>query len=102
MQGLREFPGTIHLAAFDRLRNDTGQHLSEAVYLDYPGNALYVLPAMAPGEELQLDAIVPKPIKTKSEGQALGAAGQERKPTGACAPRGIAICLSGAGICGLQ
>ncbi len=65
LEGLREFSGTIHWVAAKRLRNDTGQRFGEVVYLDNPANALYVLPAMAPGEEIQLDAITPKPIRTK-------------------------------------
>jgi hypothetical protein len=65
LQGLREFSGTVHLVAPNRLRNDTGQRFDEAVYLDYSANALYALPAMGPGEEIQLDSITPKPIRTK-------------------------------------
>jgi hypothetical protein len=67
LQGLHEFPGTVHFVAPNRLRNDTGQHFDEAVYLDYTANALYSLPAMAPGEEISLDAITPRPIHAKSE-----------------------------------
>jgi hypothetical protein len=66
LQGLHEFSGTIHFVAPNRLRNDTGQRFDEAVYLDYTQNALYALPALARGEEIQLDAITPKPIYTKN------------------------------------
>jgi hypothetical protein len=69
LQGLREFPGTVHFVAPNRLRNDTGQRFGEAVYLDYISNALYALPALAPGEEIQLDAITPKPIRVKGAPQ---------------------------------
>jgi len=62
LRGLHEFPGTIHFVAPNRLRNDTGQQFGEAVYLDYSANALYALPALAPGGEIQLDTITPKPI----------------------------------------
>ena len=65
LEGLREFSGTVHWAGPKRLRNDTGQRFGEAVYLDNPANALYVLPAMAPGEEIQLDGITPTPIRKK-------------------------------------
>lgn len=69
MEGLREFPGTVHFVGLNRLRNDTDQHFVEAVYLDYGGNALYALPALAPGDEIQLDTIIPKPIHIKEERQ---------------------------------
>ena len=64
LQGLHEFSGTIHFVAPNRLRNDTGQQFAEALYLDYPSNALYALPALAPGEEIQLDTITSRPIRT--------------------------------------
>ncbi len=67
LQGLHEFPGSIHFVAPNRLRNDTGQQFEEAVYLDYMSNALYALPKLAPGEEIQLDAIKSKPIFTKGQ-----------------------------------
>lgn len=65
LQGLHEFSGTVHFVAPNRLRNDTGQRFGEAVYLDYTSNALYALPALAPGEEIQLETITPKPIRTE-------------------------------------
>ncbi|HYA94919.1 MAG TPA: DUF4350 domain-containing protein [Terriglobales bacterium] len=67
LEGLHEFPGTLHMIGPNRLRNDTGQRFSEAVYLDYPSNTLYLLPALAPGDEIQLDALTPKPIATKDQ-----------------------------------
>jgi len=67
LQGLHEFPGTIHFVAPNRLRNDTGQQFEEAVYLDYMSNALYALPKLAPGEEVQLDAIKSTPIFKKDQ-----------------------------------
>jgi hypothetical protein len=63
--GLHEFSGAVHFVAPNRLRNDTGQRFDEAVYLDYNSNALYALPALATGGEIQLDTITPKPIYTK-------------------------------------
>jgi hypothetical protein len=65
LEGLHQFFGTVHFVAPNRLRNDTGQRFEEAVYLDYAANALYALPALASGGEIQLDAIRPKPIYTK-------------------------------------
>jgi hypothetical protein len=65
LQGLHQFPGTVHFVAPNRLRNDTGQRFDEAVYLDYPANALYSLPALASGEEIQLDTITPAHIYAK-------------------------------------
>ncbi len=61
--GMHEFAGTVHFIAPNRLRNDTGQQFGEAVYLDYASNALYTLPALVPGEEIQLDAITPRPLR---------------------------------------
>ena len=65
LQGLHEFSGTVHFVAPNRLRNDTGQRFEDAVYLDYPANALYALSALAPGEEFQLDTIKPKRIRAE-------------------------------------
>jgi hypothetical protein len=69
LQGLREFSGTLHFVSPNRLRNDTGQHFEDAVYLDYPANALYALPALGPGEEIQLDTITPKRIRAENRKQ---------------------------------
>jgi hypothetical protein len=69
LQGLREFSGTLHFVAPNRLRNDTGQHFEDAVYLDYPANALYALPTLGPGEEIQLDTITPKRIRPENRKQ---------------------------------
>jgi hypothetical protein len=69
MEGLHEFFGTVHFVAPNRLRNDTGQRFEDAVYLDYPANALYALPALGPGEEIQLDTITPKRIRPENGNQ---------------------------------
>jgi hypothetical protein len=66
LQGMHEFSGTVHFVGPNRLRNDTGQRFEEAVYLDYISNALYPLPTFAPGEEIQLDTIATRPIRTKT------------------------------------
>jgi hypothetical protein len=67
LQGMHEFSGTVDFSAPNRLRNDTGQQFGEAVYLDYASNALYALPALAPGEEVQLDTIKPMQIRTPGQ-----------------------------------
>jgi len=69
LQGLHEFSGTVHFVALNRLRNDTGRRFADAVYLDYPANALYALPALGPGEEIQLDTIKPKRIRPEPGNQ---------------------------------
>ncbi|MFZ0276601.1 MAG: hypothetical protein WA254_19275 [Candidatus Sulfotelmatobacter sp.] len=69
LRGLHEFAGTLHFVAPNRLRNDTGQRFEEAIYLDYPANALYVLPALGPGEEIQLDTITPNRIRPENGNQ---------------------------------
>lgn len=63
LQGLRQFPGTVRLVAANRLRNDTAQRFSEGVYVDPSSNHLYVLPALAPGAEIQLDSITPRQLR---------------------------------------
>lgn len=69
LQGLREFSGTLHFVAPNRLRNDTGQRFEDAVYLDYPANALYGLHALGPGEEIKLDTITPSRIRPENGNQ---------------------------------
>jgi hypothetical protein len=63
LQGLRQFPGTVRLVAANRLRNDTSQRFSEGIYLDPSSNHIYALPALAPGEEIQLDSITPRQFR---------------------------------------
>ncbi len=65
MQGLHQFPGTVHLIAPNRLRNDTGQQFSEAVYIDRSANSIYALPPVASGQEIQLDTITPVPFQVR-------------------------------------
>jgi hypothetical protein len=67
LEGLHEFSGTVHFVSPNRLRNDTGQHFGDAVYVDYRAKVFYPLPALAPGEEIQLDTITPKPIPARGE-----------------------------------
>jgi hypothetical protein len=63
MEGLRQFPGTVHLVGPNRLRNDTGQRFSEAVYLDWTTGSAYSLPTLVAGQEIQLDTISPTKIE---------------------------------------
>jgi len=62
LEGLHEFPGTVHFVGPDRLRNDTGVHFAEGVYYDGRANAVYAIPELAAGEEVHLEAIPHKPI----------------------------------------
>ncbi len=75
LKGLHEFPGTVHFVAPNRLRNDTGQNFVDAVYIDVPAKAVYSLPALAPGQEIQLDTITPNPIFDSPQESAAGPAG---------------------------
>jgi hypothetical protein len=98
LQGLHQFPGTVHFVAPHRLRNDTGQPFSEAIYLDYPSNALYSLPTLAPGDEVQLDTITPKPIRVKDGNpQALIPANFDSKQTLQEAALTVGLPLAGLG-----
>jgi hypothetical protein len=60
LEGTREFPGTVHFVGPHRLRNDTGQNIMRAVYYDFPAGTFCELPALAPGQEVQLDTLTPK------------------------------------------
>ena len=59
MEGTRNFPGTVVMTAPGRLRNETGQQFEEAIFVDYERGLLYVLPALAPGQEIALEGIPP-------------------------------------------
>jgi hypothetical protein len=62
LEGLREFPGTVHFVGPNRVRNDTGLNFDEAVYYDGRGNVIYVMAGLAAGQEIELDTIPHKPI----------------------------------------
>jgi hypothetical protein len=62
LEGLHQFPGTVHLVGPDRLRNDTGLHFGETVYFDGRANAIYDLPGLDIAQEIQLGAIPHKSI----------------------------------------
>ena len=72
LEGLHEFPGTVHLVGLKRLRNDTGQQLFECVYLDYDAGQAYPIPALPSGEEIQLDTITPMAIPKNEQGVLVG------------------------------
>ncbi len=76
----RDFPGTVHWSSPMHLKNDTGQSLSEAIFLDYKANLSYSIPRVAPGEEIDLN-------KTRAEYIVLPE--EERKKLAAENPRGI-------------
>jgi len=62
LRGLRQFPGTVHFIAPNRLRNDTGQNFDDAIYIDHDANSIYTLPGLAAGQEIQLDSLTPQPF----------------------------------------
>jgi hypothetical protein len=62
LEGLREFPGTVHFVGANRVRNDTGLNFDEAVYYDGRGNVIYAMAGLAAGQEIELDTIPHKPI----------------------------------------
>ena len=69
LRGLRQFPGTVHFVAPNRLRNDTGQNFSEAVLIDNVAHVSYKLPPFSPGEELLLDPHTAQAIPSEDEQQ---------------------------------
>lgn len=59
---LKVLPGTIRRAGEARLRNDTGQAFSQAMYVEK--NKVYLLGAVAPGAELDLTSAQQQPLST--------------------------------------
>jgi hypothetical protein len=53
----RDFPGTLHWTSDMHLKNDTGQDFREAIFLDYKDNRKYLIPHIAPGEEINLNKV---------------------------------------------
>jgi hypothetical protein len=84
MEGFHEFPGTVHWTSATRIKNETGQSFRQAIYLDFKANKRYTIPALAPGEEVDLAAITPKEIwqkeKEKPKSEALEDALTARQP----------------------
>lgn len=50
-----DFPGTVHWSSPMHLKNDTGESFREAIFLDYKANRRYLIPHVAPGEEIDLN-----------------------------------------------
>lgn len=67
MEGFHEFPGTVHWTSATRIKNETGQKFRQAIYLDFKANKRYTIPALAPGEETDLAAIIPMEIWRKEK-----------------------------------
>jgi hypothetical protein len=67
LEGLHDFPGTMHFTAPDVLKNDTGQRFLRAVYLDHTANVLYRFSGLAAGAEIHLDTTPSTPIRVKDE-----------------------------------
>jgi hypothetical protein len=53
-QGFHRFPGTVHWTSQTKLKNETGGAFREAMLFDFSANKQYVLPSMAPGQEVDL------------------------------------------------
>jgi hypothetical protein len=53
-QGFHRFPGTVHWTSQTKLKNETGVAFREAMLFNFSANKQYVLPAMAPGQEVDL------------------------------------------------
>jgi hypothetical protein len=53
-QGFHSFPGTVHWTSQTKLKNETGVAFREAMLFDFSANKQYVLPAMEPGQEIDL------------------------------------------------
>jgi hypothetical protein len=53
-QGFHRFAGTVHWASQTKLRNDTGMAFRQAMLFDFSANRQYLLPALVPGQEIDL------------------------------------------------
>ena len=53
-QGFHRFPGSVHWTSQTKLKNETGVAFRQAMLFDFSANKQYVLPAMAPGQEVDL------------------------------------------------
>jgi hypothetical protein len=56
-QGFREFSGAVHWTSAMHLKNDTGQTFQQALYLDFKSNRQFLIPQVAPGQEIDLSTI---------------------------------------------
>jgi hypothetical protein len=68
-EGYRAFSGTVHWISPMHLKNDTGQTFHQAIYLNFKSNQQFLIPQVAPGQEIDLNAIRPSPIYTSEEQQ---------------------------------
>ena len=66
-EGYRAFSGTVHWTSPMHLKNDTGQTFHQALYLDFKINQQFLIPEVAPGQEVDLSAVRPSPIYTSEE-----------------------------------
>jgi hypothetical protein len=62
--GMKRFPGTVRRVSETKLRNETGQSFSQAIYVDK--RKVYFLGAVAPGAEMDLSAVRQKPLAAES------------------------------------
>jgi hypothetical protein len=53
-EGFHRFPGTVHWTSPTKLRNETGVAFRQAMLFDFSANRQYLLPAMGPGQEIDL------------------------------------------------
>jgi hypothetical protein len=53
-QGFHRFPGTVHWTSQTKLKNDTGVAFRQAMLFDFSANRQYLLPALVPGQEIDL------------------------------------------------
>jgi hypothetical protein len=53
-QGFHRFAGTVRWTSQTKLKNETGVAFREAMLFDFSANKQYLLPAIAPGEEIDL------------------------------------------------
>ncbi len=62
LQTFRVFSGPVVLNPNLQLKNNTGQNFQEAMYLDFERNHRYMIPGLAPGQEVDLARIAPTAI----------------------------------------
>jgi hypothetical protein len=65
LKGFREIGGTVRWTSPMHLKNETRRQLRQAIYFDFSENKRYLLPAMAPGEEIDLSGVTQKKIWEK-------------------------------------
>lgn len=67
-QTFHTFAGTVTMTAPLRIKNETGQQFRQAIYLDFVENKKYVISGLAPGQEIDLNALSSTPIWIKVRG----------------------------------